>query len=137
SRRRLELEGEYEFSVAPLPVPAASGQRSVVSADKAAAEPASDHWLLAAVPSVQLFVDRAQAAEPHFQITPRNAEAVAELCRRLDGLPLAIELAAARASAMGPARMLAGLTQRFQFLTSSRRDLSSRHRSLWATLDWS
>ena len=121
SRRRLALPGEREFLVPPLPQPDADAAASVV----------------ARAPSAQLFVDRAQAARPDFQLTPGNAAAVAALCRTLEGLPLAIELVAARAMTLTPAQMNERLAQRFALLTSRRGDKGTRHRSLWAALEWS
>ncbi len=109
SRRTLGVAGEQEIAVAPLPLP----------------------------PSVQLFLDRAQAARPDFQITASNKEAVYALCRGLEGLPLALELAAARIRAMTPAQMLAHLSQRFDLLVNRRAGKDARHRSLRATLEWS
>src|SRR5205085_6411025 len=88
-------------------------------------------------PSVALFVDRARAARADFQLTPENAGAVAELCERLDGLPLAIELAAARAAVLSPPEMLAHLEERFAFLVSRQRDTPSRHRTLRAAIEGS
>jgi tetratricopeptide (TPR) repeat protein len=85
---------------------------------------------------VQLFVDRAQGIRPDFQVTPTNAGAIAALCQRLEGLPLAIELAAARAGVLTPTQMLARLEQRFELLMSRQRT-AARHRSLRAALDWS
>jgi predicted ATPase/DNA-binding SARP family transcriptional activator len=155
SRQRLELEGEQEIPVPPLPVPVASGQWSVASPTKSKTSPSlpeltTDHWplttgltTLAACPSVQLFVDRAQTALPEFCLTGENAGAVAELCRQLEGLPLAIELAAARAAVLTPQQMLSRLAGtreaggRFDLLVSPRRDVSTRHRTLRATLEWS
>jgi predicted ATPase len=87
--------------------------------------------------SVQLFVDRAQAVRPDFQVTLANAAAVAAVCERLEGIPLAIELAAARALVITPAQMLARLEHRFELLTRRRQDTTPRHRSLRAALDWS
>ncbi|HLV81924.1 MAG TPA: tetratricopeptide repeat protein [Chthonomonadaceae bacterium] len=121
SRRRLKLVGEREFPVRPLPAP--QGEQTPER--------------LAQVASVQLFVDRAQAARPDFQITPRNAADIAALCRRLEGIPLAIELAAARAQVFSPAQMLARLEQRFDLLVARTGDKASRHRSLWAAISWS
>jgi tetratricopeptide (TPR) repeat protein len=92
---------------------------------------------LASCPSVRLFVDRAQAVRPDFQVTQRNAAAVAALCRRLEGLPLAIELAAARIQVLNPAQMLVRLEERFELLVGRQRDAASRHRSLRAALAWS
>ncbi len=121
SRQTLQLDGEREMALAPLPSPA----------DPALLKP------LAQTASVQLFVDRAQRVRPDFGITPRNAGAVLEVCRRLEGLPLALELAAARAGLVTPAQMLTQLEHRLEFLVSRRRDLAPRHRSLKAALDWS
>ena len=125
SRCRLDLEGERELSLRPLPIPG-----SASDADEAPA-------MLALLPSVQLFVDRAQAVRPDFQITAHNAEAVAAICRSLEGIPLALELAAARIQTLTPAQMQAQLAARLDFLTSRRRDLPPRHRSLRAALEWS
>jgi predicted ATPase len=139
SRQRLELEGEREFPVLPLPTPV-DGQ-SLMADGPAKAElsdPSTIHHppsTLMACPSVQLFVDRARAARPSFQLTPANAGAVAALCSRLEGLPLAIELAAARASVLTPQQMLARLEKRFELLVSPRRDVSTRHRTLRAAIE--
>ncbi len=86
-------------------------------------------------PGVRLFVDRATAVNPMFELTETNAEAVAEVCSGLDGIPLAIELAAARVTVMTPADLAAGLRDRFELLSSGRR--RQRQRTLQATLDWS
>jgi predicted ATPase/class 3 adenylate cyclase len=86
-------------------------------------------------PGVQLFVDRATAIDPGFELTDTNADTVAALCTRLDGMPLAIELAAARVPVMTPAELLVGLDDRFQLLSGGRR--RQRQRTLAATLDWS
>jgi non-specific serine/threonine protein kinase len=82
-------------------------------------------------------VDRAQAVRPDFQVTAHNAAAVVTLCQWLEGLPLAIELAAARAAVLTPQQMLARLPSRFELLVGRQRGADVRHRSLWATLDWS
>jgi predicted ATPase/DNA-binding SARP family transcriptional activator len=121
SRRCLGLQGEQEFPVPPLPVPA----------------DASDPAELARCPSARLFVDRAQAVRPDFQLTRSNATAVAALCGALEGLPLALELAAARIGVLTPQQMLDRLEQRFDLLASGRRGADPRHRSLRAALDWS
>ena len=102
------------------------------------AEPAA--WTvanLAAMPAVQLFVARAQAADASFELSPANAEAVAELSRRLEGLPLAVELAAARIRLLEPKALLARMHQSLALLRWEAPDLPPRHRSLHATLDWS
>lgn len=123
SRQKLCLEGEQDLLLAPLPVPTAGEL-----------EPPAH---LSTYSSVQLFTDRAQAVRPDFQITAHNAEAVAAVCRTLEGLPLALELAAARIQALTPKQMQAQLEARLDFLTSRRRDLPPRHRSLRAALEWS
>jgi predicted ATPase len=130
SRQRLSLAGEREFPVAPLPVPV-DGPWSMVDAPTKTdstdpSEPSTiNHQLstLSACPSVRLFVDRAQAARPDFQITSANAAAVAALCARLEGLPLALVLAAARAGVLTPAQMLARLEQRLDLLATRQRGM--------------
>src|SRR5207244_4316475 len=131
SRQCLGLEGEREFSVAPLPVP------SVQAFGRSGVGERPDLPALLECASVRLFVDRAQAVDADFQVTARNAAAVAGLCQRLEGLPLAIELAAARAGVLTPQEMLSRLEQRFDLLVSRKRRVDPRHRSLRATLDWS
>lgn len=121
SRHLLELQGEIEFAVRPLPVPA---------------KPGTPERLLEFA-SIQMFVDRAQAACPDFQITSRNSAAVAAVCRALEGIPLAIELAAARAQVLTPSQMLKQLADRFEFLVSRNRNVEPRHRTLWAAVEWS
>jgi predicted ATPase/DNA-binding SARP family transcriptional activator/Tfp pilus assembly protein PilF len=121
SRQRLNLAGEYEFAVLPLPTPRKSDTPE----------------RLLEYASVRLFVDRAQAARPDFQVTVGNAGAVATLCDRLEGIPLALELAGARASVLSPAQMLTRLDQRFDVLVSRQRGGSSRHRTLRSAIDWS
>jgi predicted ATPase/DNA-binding SARP family transcriptional activator len=137
SRERLELAGEQELIVLPLPTPRMPAARSR-SAEAAA--PSGPNGTLAALmgyASVQLFADRARAARPEFRLTPENAGEVAALCDRLEGLPLAIELAAAWATMLTPVQMVSRLERRFELLVSLRRDLPARHRTLWATLEWS
>ncbi|MGI4789543.1 MAG: AfsR/SARP family transcriptional regulator [Janthinobacterium lividum] len=126
SRQKLNLEGEREYRLAALPVPTPT--------DPTLPQEPAD---LIDYPSVQLFVDRAQAVRPDFQVTPLNAEAVAAICRSLEGMPLALELAAARIQALTPSQMQQQLEARLDFLTSRRRDLPPRHRSLRAALEWS
>uniref|UniRef100_UPI003753DF3E AfsR/SARP family transcriptional regulator n=1 Tax=Armatimonas sp. TaxID=1872638 RepID=UPI003753DF3E len=121
SRQLLGLPGEVEFTVSPLATPNGSDTPE----------------RLGLFESVRLFVDRAQAAKPDFRITNSNAPAVAELCDRLEGIPLAIELAAARALVLSPSQMLAQLGNRFEFLVSRKRGLKERHRTLRAAIDWS
>jgi predicted ATPase/DNA-binding SARP family transcriptional activator len=121
SRQRLGLSGEREFVVPPLQTPAGADTPEQLSMYE----------------SVQLFIDRAQAVKPDFQVTNQNAAAVAELCNRLEGSPLAIELAAARAQVLTPQQMLQQLSHRFNFLVSRRRDGAKRHQTLRAAVDWS
>ena len=120
SRQRLNLEGEQEWAVHPLPAPG----------DKAPAA------LLSEYASVQLFVDRAQLVNPDFEVTERNATTVGRLCDRLDGIPLALELAASRAQMFTPQQMLTKLENRFDFLTQSR-DVVARQKTMHAAIAWS
>src|SRR5262249_51317252 len=87
--------------------------------------------------ALRLFVERARAAEPSFALTPRNAPAAAAICRRLDGIPLALELAAARVRAVPVEQMAARLDDRFRLLTTGSRTALPRHQTLQATMDWS
>ncbi|HZO90449.1 MAG TPA: tetratricopeptide repeat protein [Chthonomonadaceae bacterium] len=121
SRQRLQIAGEEEFAVQPLPVPTHPGTPE----------------RLMEFASVQLFVDRAQAVRPDFRVTRANAGAVAELCSRLEGLPLAIELAAAWAQTLTPAQMRDRLARRFDLLVSRSKDTPGRHRTLQAAVEWS
>ncbi len=122
SREPLGVEGEHVHSVPPLAVPA-TGRLELGA--------------VAGTPSVALFLERAEAAAPGFVLRAGNAAAIAEICRRLDGAPLAIELAAARMRSMTPAEVVARLSARFHFLRSSRRISAERHRTLHAVVDWS
>ena len=123
SRAALRLHGEHEYPVDPLRTP-----------DPGAALPPS---ALAEWEAVQLFVERAGAVQPHFRLTDDTASDVAAICQRLDGLPLAIELAAARAKLLPPAALLDRLERRFLLLTSGVRDAPPRQRSLQAAIAWS
>jgi predicted ATPase len=125
SRTVLGLRAEREYPVPPLPVAAAAGPSSV---------PADE---LMAWPAVALFVDRAQAVRPDFALTQANAAAVAEICARLEGLPLAIELAAARTRLLDPAALLARLAASLDVLSANAADLPGRQQTLRATVDWS
>ena len=121
SREALRVAGEQVMTVPSLAVPdVASGAEAAVSAD-----------------AVRLFVDRARSARSAFAITSDNAGAVGQLCRRLDGIPLAIELAAARVGSMNPTEIAARLDQRFRLLTGGSRTASSRHQTLRRAIDWS
>ncbi|HEU5100424.1 MAG TPA: tetratricopeptide repeat protein, partial [Roseiflexaceae bacterium] len=131
SRVVLRLSGEHEYAVPPLEVPAAAvGTFERSNAPMFNAE-------LAQYPAVQLFIARAQAVQPAFALTEANAAAVADICRRLDGLPLAIELAAARVKLFAPQALLARLDDRFRLLTGGARDLPARQQTLRTTIDWS
>ncbi len=113
------------------------GERMLVVPSLGAPSGASDVDAVAASDAVQLFVERATAAKSDFELTEQNAPAVAQVCRRLDGMPLAIELAAARVPAMSPSTLLSRLDQRFRVLTGGRRGAVERHQTLRAAIDWS
>jgi predicted ATPase/DNA-binding SARP family transcriptional activator len=121
SREALAVPGEIQVAVGPLPVP-----------DETGATEAIPH-----APAVRLFLDRARAVRPSFVLDAETAPVVASICRQLDGMPLAIELAAARVKALSPADIATRLQDRFALLTSGPRTSEARHRTLRATLDWS
>jgi predicted ATPase len=123
SRAALHLYGEHEFPVLPLALP---DPRSMPPLE-----------VLSQYPAVALFVQRAVAAKPDFELNQENAPAVTEICARLDGLPLAIELAAARVKVLSPSSMLTRLASRLQLLTGGARDLPQRQQTLRAAMDWS
>jgi predicted ATPase len=123
SREALHLYGEHDFSVPPLGLP-----------DPLCVPPVE---ALSQFAAVALFVQRAVAVKPDFALGRDNAAAVAEICARLDGLPLAIELAAARVKVLSPASLLSRLASRLQFLTGGARDLPERQQTLRAAMDWS
>jgi predicted ATPase len=123
SREVLRLYGEHDFPVLPLEHP--DPHRPV------------DVERLGEYPAVVLFVDRARAAQPSFRLTTDNASAILELCARLDGLPLALELAAAQVRLLSPEVMLARLENRLELLTGGARDLPGRQQTLRGTIDWS
>jgi predicted ATPase/transcriptional regulator with XRE-family HTH domain len=127
SRVALRVQGEHRVVVHPLALPAL---RQPHDRSPAPAE-------LAQYAAIQLFVQRAQAVRPDFQLTSGNAAAVAAVCRRLDGLPLAIELAAARALVLPPQALLARLEHSLAVLTSGARDAPARQRTLRDTIAWS
>jgi non-specific serine/threonine protein kinase len=124
SREPLQLRREQVVEVPPLPVPGVHRASWTVAG-------------LEKMPAVQLFVARAQAADADFALNSGNVEAVAELSRRLDGLPLAMELAAARTRFLQPAALLARVERSLGLLRWDSPDLPPRHRTLRATLDWS
>lgn len=115
SREALRVNGEHEFHLSPLPVQ-----------DKPLDSPA-----------IQLFIERARAVHPEFQLDEKNASFIAEICHHLDGLPLAIELAAARIRTMSLTTMLQQLNHRFEWLTRGGRDLPAWRQTLWGAIQWS
>ncbi len=123
SRAPLHVRGEQEFPVAPLPLPALDDIPHVEEVVQS--------------PAVQLFVARAQAAYPNFALTPANAATVAAICRRLDGLPLALELAAARVKVLGTTGLLARLERVLLLLTGGAHDLPERQHTMRTTIAWS
>ena len=122
SREILRIQGEFVFRVAPLDVPAVGQSESA-------------EILRHSAPA--LFIARAKALDTDFSTDPQQLSVVATICRQLDGIPLAIEFAAARATALGLEEVAIGLRDRFALLTSGRRTALPRHRTLRATLDWS
>jgi predicted ATPase len=123
SREPLRLRAEQIVEVLPLTI-SQNGRRPTVEA-------------ISQIPAVELFVTRAAAAKQGFALTEENCAAVAEICQRLDGLPLAIELAASRSSLMSPAMLLKRLENRLPLLTGGARDLPDRQRTLRDTIAWS
>jgi predicted ATPase/tRNA A-37 threonylcarbamoyl transferase component Bud32 len=123
SRARLHIYGEHEFPVPSLALPDLRSSMSVPA--------------LAKNPTIALFLERAVAVKPNFELTEENANAVATICTRLDGLPLAIELAAARIKLLSPSAMLARLESRLQLLTGGAKDLPLRQQTLRGAIDWS
>ena len=123
SREPLRISGERELPIPPLELPSADGEVSATA--------------LAGNAAVALFVERAQAVDPAFELTDGNAAAVAEICIGLDGLPLAIELAAARTNVLTPEAMLDRLGGQLGILSGGARDLPARHQALRSTIDWS
>src|SRR6266700_1341747 len=123
SREVLRVRGEHEFVVQPLPVP---------GPQQHATSEALSHYA-----SVSLFTQRAQAVNPDIQVTDTNAHTIAAICARLDGLPLALELAAARIKLLSPQALLARLEHRLQVLTSGTQDAPTRQQTLRNTIAWS
>lgn len=123
SRSRLRIRGEHEFVVPPLAIPPTHRDMDVD--------------VVASVPSVELFVTRASEVWPHFYLSRENAPTVAEICRRLDGLPLAIELAAARIKVLSPQALLTRLEPMLPLLTGGPRDLPERLQTMRGAISWS
>ncbi|MGA9566225.1 MAG: protein kinase [Candidatus Korobacteraceae bacterium] len=123
SRSPLHIYGEHEFPVPPLALP-----------DPKSLQPLS---VLSRLPAIALFTERARAVKHDFALTNENASAVAAVCARLDGLPLAIELAAARIKLLSPSAMLARLESCLNLLTGGARDLPTRQQTLRGAVDWS
>jgi len=123
SREALRVSGEISYRVPSLEIP------------RPGIEPAID--VLAKIESVRLFTERAEVASPGFAIRPQNARVIAKICQRLDGIPLAIELAATRANMLTVEQILKRLDDRFNFLTRGLRTALPRHQTLRATIEWS
>lgn len=123
SRERLRLSGEHEYPLGPLSFTDGHGNATAENVLRS--------------PAVQLFATRARAIQPSFALTPRNAPDIAAICRRLDGLPLAIELAAARVKVLPPAALLERLDPRLPMLTGGGRDLPARQHTMRQTIAWS
>jgi predicted ATPase/class 3 adenylate cyclase len=124
SREALHVGGEHQFEVPPLSLP--SGARETASADE-----------LERYEAIRLFVERARAVRPDFRLTDENASAVAEICLRLDGLPLAIELATARINLFSPEALRDRLDGKLELLGGGPRDAPARQQTLRATIEWS
>ncbi len=123
SRAALRIQDENEFPLPPLALPDRKAFQSFET--------------LSQFPAIALFVQRAVAVKPGFTLTDENASAVAEICTRLDGLPLAIQLAAARIKLLSPSAIRSRLAHRLQLLTNGARDLPARQQTLRQTIDWS
>ncbi len=121
SRETLRVRAEHVFPVPELGLPHPKDSTASIAESEA----------------VQLFTERARAVRPAFAVTDENATDVAEICLRLDGLPLAIELAAARLNVFTPSDLLDRLRDRLDVLGSGGRDLPDRQRTLWAAIGWS
>jgi predicted ATPase/class 3 adenylate cyclase len=123
SREHFNIAGERIYTVPPLTVPTPEGAVSVEA--------------ILRYEAVRLFVERAMAVQPAFTLSEQNAPAVAEICRRLDGIPLALELAAARVRALSVVDIAARVNDRFQLLTAGDRTAAPRQQTLRALIDWS
>jgi len=137
SRALLHLKPEREFIVPPLALPSDCGLISLVENNPQSAirnPPPND---LSENESVKLFTERARAIKSNFSLTEDNAEVAAEICRRLEGLPLAIELAAARIKILSPPQILERLENRLKLLTGGAKDLPARQQTMRGTIEWS
>jgi predicted ATPase/class 3 adenylate cyclase len=123
SREALRVRGEHLFAVPPLSMPSGAGRQSAEQ--------------LMRYEAIQLFVERARAIRPDFRLTDDDAEAVVEICARLDGLPLAIELTTARINLFSPEALCDRLSSRLQLLRGGAQDLPARQQTLRATIEWS
>lgn len=125
SREALRISGEHEFPLVPLPLPTVfDGEPDAILE-------------FGRMPAIELFVQRARAVQPRFELTPENAPAVLEICRRLDGLPLALELAAARMRILTPQEMLNQFNRRFDWLGPGARDQRAERSTLRGAVEWS
>jgi len=123
SREVLRLRGEHDYAISPLGLPERGRKQTVA--------------VLSQYEAVALFIQRAKAANSNFEITDENGPAIAEICARLDGLPLAIEIAAARIRMLTPQKMLEKLSDRLKTLTGGARDLPARQQTIRGAIDWS
>jgi non-specific serine/threonine protein kinase len=131
SRAALRVYGEYEYPVPPLPLPDLSRLPPAGIDPTSSLLPDLSHYA-----AITLFVQRAQAAKPNFALTRENLAAVVEICARLDGLPLAIELAAPRVKMLSPQAILSRLSNRLSLLTGGARDLPARQQTLRGAIAW-
>jgi predicted ATPase/transcriptional regulator with XRE-family HTH domain len=145
SREALHVRGEHRLPVPPLQLPDLSLFASLIGPARSDPQPAMTTAAadtdtveeLASCASVELFVERARTISPDFVLSSQNAQDVAEVCTRLEGLPLAIELAAARADHFSPSNMRAALSTRLKMLVGGARDLPARQRTLKSAIEWS
>jgi non-specific serine/threonine protein kinase len=128
SREVLHLRAEQQYVALPLALPALPQRTPLQQIDSATLEENS---------AMQLFLQRAQTVQPNFHLTPDNAATITEICHRLEGIPLAMELAAPRLKLLSPEALLERLERRLQVLTSGARDLPERQRTMRATIAWS
>ena len=121
SRVRLQLYSEYEFPLGPLPLPVTAASASAMAHN----------------PAVNLFISRVQALKPDFELSEANARSIQEICTALNGLPLALELAAARLKMLQPSQLVGRLDEQLKLLVGGGRDLPPRQQTMRASLDWS